>query len=512
MEVDYIIVQAGGKGTRMGYLTYNKPKALVPVENLPMLFHLFRKYPDKKYFIIGDYQYDVLCKYLDAFAQVNCQMIDARGRKGTCAGIADALAHIPEGSAFMLIWSDLILPEEYRMPEKAGNYIGIAKDFPCRWRYEGKTFAEERSATQGVAGQFIFRNKRELDGLPAEGEFVRWLKENHKQFEELPLLKTKEYGLLEEYRQLPRQKCRPFNRIEVTDAYVIKRAIDEQGKRLAVREAAWYRRVREADFKNIPRIYGTQPLKLERIRGKNIYEYELSHEQKKEILRQLTDCIRSIHRLEGCAVDMASYDEAYIGKTFSRLQRIYDLVPFAHDREICINGKKCANIFYHRRALEQMVRKYAPEEFRLIHGDCTFSNMMLKEGNIPILIDPRGYFGFTELYGDPAYDWVKLYYSIVGNYDRFNLKDFRLRIEEQEVFLEIESNNWEDMEEEFFSILGDEVSREQMTILHGITWLSLTTYAWEDYDSVCGAFYNGLQILSPVMRDVTGGGKHDQVL
>ncbi len=46
--MEYIIVQAGGKGTRLGYLTKNKPKALVPVDNLPMLFHLFRKYPEKK--------------------------------------------------------------------------------------------------------------------------------------------------------------------------------------------------------------------------------------------------------------------------------------------------------------------------------------------------------------------------------------------------------------------------------------------------------------------------------
>lgn len=36
--VEYIIVQARGKGTRLGHLTQNKPKALLPVENLPMLF------------------------------------------------------------------------------------------------------------------------------------------------------------------------------------------------------------------------------------------------------------------------------------------------------------------------------------------------------------------------------------------------------------------------------------------------------------------------------------------
>lgn len=499
MEVNYIIVQAGGKGTRMGYLTYNKPKALVPVDNLPMLFHLFRKYPDKEYFIIGDYQYDVLSKYLDAFAEVKYRMIDARGKKGTCAGINDALAGIPEQEAFMLIWSDLILPGTYEMPDITDNYVGIAKDFKCRWKYENGGFAEEASETQGVAGHFIFQKKEELNGLPAEGEFVRWLKTNGKSFRELPLLRTKEYGLLEEYRRLPQQRCRPFNRIKAEGDYIIKEGIDEQGKKLAVREVAWYRKVREENFQNIPHIYGTQPLKMERIRGKNIYEYDLSYEEKREILHQLIDCIRKIHQLDGCAADAASYDEAYIGKTFARLEKVYDLVPFAHDEEIRINGINCKNVFYHRQELEQLVKKYMPGDFRLLHGDCTFSNMMMKEGNIPVMIDPRGYFGFTELYGDPAYDWVKLYYSIVGNYDQFNLKRFQLKIESREVFLHIESNHWEDMEEEFFAALGDEAGREQMALLHAITWLSLTTYAWEDYDSICGAFYNGLQILNQVL-------------
>ena len=45
--VEYIIVQAGGKGTRMEYLTENKPKALVPIGNRPMLFHLFEQFPDR---------------------------------------------------------------------------------------------------------------------------------------------------------------------------------------------------------------------------------------------------------------------------------------------------------------------------------------------------------------------------------------------------------------------------------------------------------------------------------
>lgn len=68
MDLNYIIVQAGGKGSRMERLTRNKPKALVPINNLPMIFHLFKKFSDKKFVIIGDYKFDVLKRYLKSFA------------------------------------------------------------------------------------------------------------------------------------------------------------------------------------------------------------------------------------------------------------------------------------------------------------------------------------------------------------------------------------------------------------------------------------------------------------
>lgn len=84
MDLNYIIVQAGGKGSRMERLTRNKPKALVPVNNLPMIFHLFKKFPDKKFVIIGDYKFDVLKRYLNSFAPpptVNTSYLKLRARE-----------------------------------------------------------------------------------------------------------------------------------------------------------------------------------------------------------------------------------------------------------------------------------------------------------------------------------------------------------------------------------------------------------------------------------------------
>lgn len=502
MKPEYIIVQAGGKGTRLGYLTKNKPKALVPIENLPMLFHLFRKYPDSKYIIIGDYKYEVLKRYLAAFATVDYQMVCATKEGGTCAGLQKAICFIPKETPFLLIWSDLILPKDFELPDQLGSYIGIAKDFPCRWKYEKDIFLEESSNQFGVAGMFFFQEKSVLSEVPKEGEFVRWLAKQNIAFISLPLYHVKEYGLLSEYQKVETARCRPFNKVYREGNLFVKEPIDQQGKDLAVREVAWYQKVADQNFKNIPQIVEYHPLKMEYINGKPIYEYQnLSRTEKTAILKEVVNCLKRVQML---AVMPASYEsvyEAYIGKTWSRLEKVRELVPFAKQEFIRINGKQCQNVFFRKEQMEQLCRCYMPMEFKLIHGDCTFSNIMLREDQTPVLLDPRGYFGFTELYGDPAYDWAKLYYSIVGNYDCFNRKRFTLNIEEDSVQLEISSNGWEDMEEEFFHFVEGEVTAPQIHFLHAIIWLSLTTYAWEDYDSICGAFYNGLFYLEDVFHE-----------
>lgn len=647
--MEYIIVQAGGKGTRLGHLTRNKPKALVPVENLPMLFHLFRKYPAKRFVIIADYQREVLREYLAAFADVRYQVVDAQGT-GTCAGIRQALALIPEGQPFLLVWSDLILPEGFRLPQgyrdsgaecdspgrrpscvapsggaesgaggthgqgqgvpgeipgeegtESGegrpqdDYIGISTTFPCRWSYADGAFREEPSCEDGVAGFFLFADKGRLQSVPGSGELVRWMQSEGMRFQRVSLAGTREFGLLEEYQRLERVRCRPFNRITIEGDVVVKEALDAQGEALAKREWAWYEKAaslaacrakegrataaqavalqtragqsveeqataaqavamqtragqsaeehaaaaqavamqpraeqsmaaqatagqawagapgRSAQLgvaachgrlpgnlqSILPAIYGREPLRMEHIRGRSLYECALDRKGKRAVLERLVGALDRIHALGKAPADPFSMKEAYFRKTMDRLSRIEDLVPFARDREVLVNGKRCRNVLFHKRELEERLERLDCREFVFIHGDCTFSNLLLREDGTPVLIDPRGYFGHTEFYGDVRYDWAKLYYSIVGNYDRFNLKEFSLDITGQGAELEIASSHWEDMEGDFFELTG--ADEREIRLLHAVIWLSLTTYAWQDYDSVCGAFYNGLYHLEDVL-------------
>ncbi len=503
-KMDYIIVQAGGKGTRLGYLTKNKPKALVPINNLPMLFYLFRKYPDKRFIIIADYKREVMREYLAAFADIRYQLVYASG-SGTCGGLKQALDLIPERKAFMLVWSDLILPESFDLPEEyrkdkspENDYVGLSQSFPCRWSYSDGVFKEERSTEYGVAGFFLFTEKAKIADVPESGELVRWIGEQGLSFRTLGLAGTREFGLLEEYEKLSQVKCRPFNRITVEGDCLVKEPIDAQGELLARRERRWYEKAKLLNIPELPGIYTTDPLKMEFIRGRNIYECDFDYGTKRNILVSLVGALKSLHESEEVEADSFSIEEAYYRKTINRIAKIRDMVPFARDKEILVNGKKCRNVFYYRRELQEKIDclKNNCHSFSFIHGDCTFSNMMVREDTSPVLIDPRGYFGFTELYGDVRYDWAKLYYSIAGNYDQFNLKRFRLEIGDspaEGVRLEIDSNHWEELEEDFFELTG--ADRREIRLLHAVIWLSLTTYAWQDYDSICAAFYNGLFYL-----------------
>lgn len=499
-SVEYVIIQAGGKGTRLKQLTANKPKAIVSVNNLPIIFHLFRKFSDKKFIIIGDYLKEVMDRYLQVFCDVEYITVGTDGNSGTCSGIHNALSIIPPNTGFMLIWSDLILGNDFDVPTlDKTDYIGISGTFPCRWSYRNDLFIEEKSFNDGVAGLFIFSDKSKLTDVPESGEFVKWLQSKNMIFDRKILGSSAEYGLIESIAPAKSGKCRPFNSMKIVDGKLIKEGIDEQGKKLAVREKNWYKHVSNLNIP-IPKIYSFEPFTLEIIEGKNIFEYtDLTLSEKEKILEKIAKALETLHSYNSTYPDRISMKKAYFDKTVDRLNKVRNLIPFANDPYLTINGKLCKNVFFHLEELRKKVYEIPCEKFCLIHGDCTFSNMMLKFGKEPVFIDPRGYFGNCEIIGDPSYDWAKLYYSLSGDYDQFNLGRFKLDIDDNGVKLEIQSNGWKKLEDKFISLLPKGISIETIRFIHSLIWLSLTTYAWNDYDSICGAFYNGIYYLEDIL-------------
>lgn len=515
MEFEYIIVQCGGKGTRLKDHTKNRPKALVPVENRPILFHLFERYPNKKFVIIGDYKREVLSRYLDTFANVSFLYITA-SEEGNVAGIMDAVNFIPDYSPFLLLWSDLVLGDAFH-PEQLpfGNYVGVTDKFSCSWSFEGSKLVKIPTDTCGVAGCFLFKGKEDFRQLPKSGSFTRWLGEQEMELLPMDMMNSFEVGTVENFKSHNRNenRCRPYNKMVFHDKKVEKIGLTLEAEKLINREIEWYKALSQYNFQGIPRIYSTNPLVMERIYGENIFRANLDGDQKLLVLERLIKTLAQMHNLQPGQVNRFDMQLDYYRKTIRRLRTIEAVLPFATEPEICINGRNCINPLRQDnlfREIDRLFMKRLPK-FGIIHGDCTFTNTLLDEQENIFFIDARGYFGSTSLIGDTCYDWAKVYYSVVGAFDQFNIKNFKLLISEKNVAFRIGSSGWEQYESCLIELINKEepVDTKVIHYIHAIIWLSLASHCWEDYDSMCLAFYKGVELFQRVLDEMGGYDKNE---
>lgn len=500
MKIDYIIIQAGGEGTRLGSHTKNKPKGIVSVENLPIIFHLFCKYPDKKFIIIGDYKVDILDRYLKNFSKVQYMLLHSN-KKGNVAGIKNALKLIPEKEAFMLIWSDLIIRDNLLFEEMEDcSYVGVTTQFSCSWSFCDGVLEKKNTDCFGVAGLFIFPQKNILEYLPEHGSFTKFLQTLDVDLKSIELVDINEIGTISSIERIDtkEQRCRPYNSINLLAHTVEKRGLTVEAQTFIQNEIDWFSYVKKLGYGGIPDILGTDPFTTVRIQGDNLFKWVLKDTEKELIIKMMKEKLDNLHTLQKGNVNFFDMYNEYYLKTLNRLDSISAVIPFSNIEKIRINGKMCKNILVNRENFRNQINYLLTSvEFGIIHGDCTFTNTLLDNDKELFFIDPRGYFGKTKYFGDIYYDWAKMYYSIYGKFDNFNVKKFTIDIDTDFVNFAIEENGWTPFTDYFLTLI-ENCDMKRIKMIHAIIWLSLASHCWEDFDSMCLAFYNGLYLLQEV--------------
>ena len=497
-DVKYVIVQAGGKGTRMGHYTQNRPKCLVPVNDIPMIINTLNTYKDKEVIIIADHLSDVLEKYLRAFYKRTNYWVVRTTEEGTAGGMKKAVSLISDNEPFILTWADLFFEEEPEFSFDNDLLVGLSNTFKCRWSLdEYKQLVNEPSTTQGVAGFFVFKDKSKFDKLSIDKSLVRgflrdcYLPENIDSFY---LKKCFEVGEKEKYEEILRNKVthRFFNKVVIEGDKVYKECILPEYDDVHQNEKDWYAFVNKK-FDRIPKIYSVDPLVMERIEGKHAWEIS---ENKSTIINNFCDTLDALHALGTSKGSAGECMNVYFTKAWKRVYEVAPLLRHLNQPVIRINGKDCLNPIYDLSVYEDSVSGIVnDDDYHIIHGDPSFSNSLVDDDNQIWLIDPRGSFGDTKIYGDRRYDWAKFYYSAVGNYDSMNSKKFKVTIGDiPDVQLEIDSNGYEEYGDMILERSG--MTQREMDLIHANLWLSLTGYVKEDVEAALFSFYMGTYIWS----------------
>lgn len=501
-----IIVQAGGKGDRLRHHTWNKPKCLVSINGKPIIYHLFEKFLNDNFIIIGDYMFETIETYLNFNnPQINYSLIKANGN-GNCSGISEALKQIDNNDGILLIWSDILLNQNIDFTKFNKPTVFTTQSFKCRYGINNNNKIELTENKNGIIGMFYFPNLN-LFKVPFEdGEFVDWFSTNYQEFETFELSEVDELGDFTHYENqiTVKSHCRFFNNVKLEKDQVVKKCINKDYEHLIENEQNWYKEVSKYNFLRVPQVIDNNPYILSRINGNHPFEFEdLNVREKSSILIDILDNLSSLHTKDEIISKNNDIKDVYIDKTIKRLESVKNLFKFNKYETITINGLKCKNYSFENlyELLKNFETKLHTDHFHPIHGDSTFSNIIIDKYLRSWLIDPRGYFSKKGIWGDPFYDFSKLYYSVFGNYDYFNRKKFKLFMNDSNIEIMIEDNIFKNIRNEIFNDYFSETQLNKIKLIHSLIWLSLTGYVLDDLDSIYASYYLGLYWLEKSLNN-----------
>ncbi len=497
-SIETVVVITPFDNTLLGQLVENKPQPLIPINDKAILFHLFERFPGKRFIIIDNHPTDILNDYISAFANVDFKIIEAKDPDSSCSGIQQALEELDEHEPFVLVSSDMVLPDGFSIDSlPISNYITTSDECISHWQYMNDHFSKDCSGKNNVMNLFVFEDKTVLKDIPTQGDFIEWLSEcNSICFTPLKLKDCRICKLQEDYKYTSDQHIET----KIYKGTVTKKALDLSGEKLLEKEKEWYRFASDKKLTSIPYIFSYEPFVMEKIEGKKLSAVtDMSFKERLSVLRSVVSALKAIHSVDMIQSRDQNYMIGSVDQTFHFLKTVQNIIPFAKDPVININGRECKNIFYYQKEFEELIRKYVAEKLVFSHGNCLLSNIFLTDNKEVMLIDPVISETSGSLFNDEAYDWAILYSSLAGNFDQFRLGNYSLHMTGEKITVNISSSGWEDLETEFFRLIGKRYTCKQLKLLNSLIWFQESAASQGDYDSLCSAFYMGLYYMEDVL-------------
>ncbi|CAL1777822.1 hypothetical protein BRC2024_QFGIOCBO_CDS_0170 [Acinetobacter phage vB_AbaM_PhT2-v2] len=497
-----VVILGAGLATRLYPITHHIPKVLVNYKQHTILHHLYSLYTrlGAEQIIVAVHSKfaSQVKEYAKLFGlDIVVETVDeAYGSAYAISRLAD---HV-NGHNVVFNWCDVIPDfDAFRWDANAIYTFGDE----CRYSYNGKTLKEHIVGTGGnVVGIYQYRDffisrindKDEANEFFKGRDFVELIDTTNEAFYQDYLLNLVDLGDKPklEIAHRNRELNREFNQVTMASGVVYKAAINEKGRQLQKEELAWYAKV---DSPALPKILDHREtdkmmsFKMERIIGKPMFEVYTP-----ELLPKILETLKFDKMPEFTSREQIINDYQYevIDKVMSRCDEIKGVIKSFGDIEYVNNVKIGRLETMLKQAFAHLTYEANDKDYYVIHGDPNFSNIMLDQNGDVRLIDPRGYFGKTKIYGPRIYDEAKVLYALTG-YDKFNSDHMwgGLAINGNAATINIESLSVTSLHSKYFN--------EYHHLWVAVIWIALAGYFKNNPLKSVSAFYYGMYLLTTAL-------------
>jgi CTP:phosphocholine cytidylyltransferase-like protein len=405
----HCIIPSAGNGSRFRELGKSYPKALLPVDNKPIIQHNIELLYDSvdKFTIVVKKEffdmYEQILGMFPTFDKVNLLPLTYFDKVGPLCSIYNGVESGFDSTIIVL--SDIILEEIPNLTYKLVSYQ-ITQDFqrwcviddsdefqlkyidkPTERPYEGDIkslngFYHLDSESISKIKSVVFKSNSE------EVQISEWLStlSNIKAVE----LAVRDFGTIEEYKTMSQMKTRWFNSLSVEDSIITKRSVDPNK---VCREFFWLENIPDSIKKYVVRPYGLLADRtgytMEHLKNTTLRELItlVGYEDIEVVMRNLlsfsTEC--KSYKSSGFFDELVS--KTKLRNSGEQLNTVLDIL-YKHEETIKNN---CS----------------------IYHGDPVASNVLVDLSTADIkLIDPNG-----DLHGSWLYDLAKMTQSFCSDYD-----------------------------------------------------------------------------------------------
>ena len=494
-----VVILGAGLATRLYPITHHIPKVLVNYKQHTILHHLYSIYKQAGAQEIIVVVHSKFAKQVREYAKVfklNIIVETVDEAYGSAYAISQVANRI-NGHNVVFNWCDVI-PEFDAFSWDRDAIYTFGDE--CRYNFDGNELKETGGTGGNVVGIYQyddffiqrFDDKDEANEYFKGRDFVELLdvKDSFYQEELIGLTDLGDKPKLQNAHR-HRELNREFNSVTFSGDVVCKAALNEKGRELQAEELSWYDHV---DSPALPKIIDRHNtpnacnFKMERIHGKPMFEV-----YKPELLDEILETLKFPEI--GCKVTYETkardYQYEVIDKVLARCKEIQGVID-SFGKIRFVNGTRIGRLkTMLQQAYSHLIYESIHNNYHIIHGDPNFSNLMLDDSGVR-LIDPRGYFGKTKLFGPRIYDEAKVLYALSG-YDEFNSDPMwgGLSIDGQSATVKINEL--------------DSFYNPNFNIFHrlwvAVIWIALAGYFKNNPIKAVSAYYYGMHLLTRTLDE-----------